>query len=83
MIHTYTVVAAGVGTVTESTGVNTWVNVVWDAGGSNYYRWGAEYAYDLEIVPGEPLVDLQVQLASVLDVALITIPIQISFCTGM
>ena len=42
--------AGGLGTVTAGPDADMWVDVKWDAGESNNYRWGAEGKYDLEIV---------------------------------
>ncbi|XP_041122669.1 E3 ubiquitin-protein ligase HECTD1-like isoform X2 [Polyodon spathula] len=41
----------GEGTVTGEAH-NGWIDVTWDAGGSNSYRMGAEGKYDLKLAPG-------------------------------
>ncbi|XP_058847608.1 E3 ubiquitin-protein ligase HECTD1-like isoform X12 [Acipenser ruthenus] len=41
----------GEGTVTGEVH-NGWIDVTWDAGGSNSYRMGAEGKYDLKLAPG-------------------------------
>ena len=41
----------GLGTV-QSHDSDDWVQVRWDTGDTNGYRWGAEGAFDLEVVPG-------------------------------
>lgn len=38
------------GSITGDLGSNNWIQVKWDNGQSNSYRWGAEGAYDLRIV---------------------------------
>ncbi|XP_035599183.1 E3 ubiquitin-protein ligase HECTD1 isoform X1 [Oncorhynchus keta] len=42
---------AGEGTVTGEAH-NGWIDVTWDAGGSNSYRMGAEGKFDLKLAPG-------------------------------
>ena len=42
--------SGGLGTVSAEIDSDSWVDVKWDAGGSNNYRWGADGKYDLEIV---------------------------------
>ena len=42
--------AGGLGTVTSPVDPDSWVDVKWDSGASNNYRWGAEGRYDLEVV---------------------------------
>nr|3DKM_A Chain A, E3 ubiquitin-protein ligase HECTD1 [Homo sapiens] len=41
----------GEGTVTGELH-NGWIDVTWDAGGSNSYRMGAEGKFDLKLAPG-------------------------------
>ncbi|XP_075469292.1 E3 ubiquitin-protein ligase HECTD1 isoform X7 [Ascaphus truei] len=43
--------AQGEGTVTGELH-NGWIDVIWDAGGSNSYRMGAEGKFDLKLAPG-------------------------------
>ncbi|KAG9480960.1 hypothetical protein GDO78_010299 [Eleutherodactylus coqui] len=43
--------AQGEGTVTGDLH-NGWIDVIWDAGGSNSYRMGAEGKFDLKLAPG-------------------------------
>ena len=42
-----------------------WVDVTWDAGGSNSYRMGAEGKYDLALAPSHDPDKLQKHLAAV------------------
>ena len=44
--------AGGKGTVISAIDEDMWVDVRWADGSTNNYRWGAEGAYDLEIVGG-------------------------------
>ncbi|MCC6625585.1 MAG: hypothetical protein IT385_30385 [Deltaproteobacteria bacterium] len=45
----------GLGTVTRRSDIDDeWVVVRWDHGGNEAYRYGAEGAYDLEVVPDAP-----------------------------
>jgi hypothetical protein len=45
-----------VGTVTKLDVQPLWVRIKWDSGGENNYRYGADEAYDLEVVLIEPEV---------------------------
>ena len=46
--------SGGVGTVSGELH-NGWIDVVWDHGGSNSYRMGAEGKFDLKLAPGNAL----------------------------
>jgi len=49
----------GEGTVT-SEWHNGWIDILWDVGGSNSYRMGAEGKYDLKLAPGYDVDSLPV-----------------------